>query len=281
MRNTIMLCRLQAVPHRVENSQEQCGGDHQVAALAEGAHEQRGHRDHHDLGAQVGGRDPRALFLGRRQRAEDVAQRGVGDLDVEHRHEGAEHAGGHRDPGARIDVRTVGRGARRAVVRRRPGLARRGLMTVLTAPRRCGRLLLRAFFFLAQVDLDHRRHARHQAARVLLEVFRLEGDLDRHALDDLGEVAGRVIGRQQRELVARGRREAVHAADQFPVLQGVDFDPDFLARHQARQLGFLEVGGHPHVVLHDGGQLLARLDAGADFDAALADAADTGATIWL
>ena len=39
------------------------------------------------------------------------------------------------------------------------------------------------------------------------------------------------------------------------------------------KLGFLEVGGHPHVVLHDRGQLLARLDTRADFDAALADPA--------
>ena len=117
------------------------------------------------------------------------------------------------------------------------------------------------------------RHARHQAAIHGLDVLRFEDDLDRHALDDLGEVAGGVIGRQQGELGARGRREAVDGAEQGLARHGVDLHADVLARLQVGQLGFLEVGGQPDVLLHDGGQLLARLDALAHLDGALADAA--------
>jgi hypothetical protein len=103
MRKAIMLGRFQAKPHSVEN-EEQRGGAHHVGAHAEHAHEQAGHRDHDDLGHQVGGGDPRALFLRGRQRAEDILQRRVGDLDIQHRHEGAQHAGGHRHPGATGDL---------------------------------------------------------------------------------------------------------------------------------------------------------------------------------
>ena len=49
-----------------------------------------------------------------------------------------------------------------------------------------------------------------------------------------------------------------------------------LAAVQVGQLGFLEVGGDPDVVLHDGRQLLARLHAHARFHVALADAAGDG-----
>ena len=40
----------------------------------------------------------------------------------------------------------------------------------------------------------------------------IEHDLDRDALDDLGEVAGRVVGRQQGEFEAARRRQAVDMA---------------------------------------------------------------------
>src|SRR5262245_1613948 len=50
------------------------------------------------------------------------------------------------------------------------------------------------------------RHARAQQA---LQAVVVEHDLHRHALHDLGEVAGGVVGRQQREFEAARRRQAV------------------------------------------------------------------------
>jgi hypothetical protein len=38
--------------------------------------------------------------------------------------------------------------------------------------------------------------------------MRIEGDFDRHALDNFGKMSGRVIGRQQREFLAAGGRHA-------------------------------------------------------------------------
>ncbi len=61
-------------------------------------HQPGGEGDHDDLRHQVGSGDPRAFLQGSGQRALDVLERGVGDLDVEHRHEGAEHGTHHRDP---------------------------------------------------------------------------------------------------------------------------------------------------------------------------------------
>ena len=55
--------------------------------------------NHHDLGDQIGGRDPAAVVDAGADRALDVGKRGVDDLDVEHRHEGAERRADHREPG--------------------------------------------------------------------------------------------------------------------------------------------------------------------------------------
>src|SRR5471030_563149 len=52
------------------------------------------------------------------------------------------------------------------------------------------------------VDRRLDRHARPQQAGELAVV---EHDLHRDALHDLGEVAGRIVGRQQREFEAAGR----------------------------------------------------------------------------
>ena len=52
----------------------------------------------------------------------------------------------------------------------------------------------------------------------------VEDDLHRDALHDLGEVAGGVVGRQQREFLTAGRREAVDAAAEELAREGVDLD---------------------------------------------------------
>ena len=69
-----------------------------------------------------------------------------------------------------------------------------------------------------------------------------QGDAHRHALHDLGEIAGGVVGRQQAELGAAGRREALDAAGQRPVGIGVDRDLGRLARPHPGQLRLLEIG---------------------------------------
>ena len=75
---------------------------------------------------------------------------------------------------------------------------------------------------------------------------------------------------------ARRGSEAVHGTHQFLARHGVDGHVHALAAVQVGQLRFLEVGGDPDVVLHDGRQLLARLHAHARFHVALADAAGDG-----
>src|SRR5256885_12835523 len=47
-------------------------------------------------------------------------------------------------------------------------------------------------------------------------LFRSEDDLDRHALDDLDEVAGRVLGGQEAEARAGAGLDAVHVPAQAP-----------------------------------------------------------------
>src|SRR6185369_11638795 len=53
----------------------------------------------------VGGRDPAAVIDTGPDRALDVGERSVDDLDVEHRHEGAERGAGDGDPGLGGDRR--------------------------------------------------------------------------------------------------------------------------------------------------------------------------------
>ena len=71
------------------------------------------------------------------------------------------------------------------------------------------------------------RHARAQVAREA--VVGVEHDLHRDALDDLGEVAGRVVGRQQGEFLAAGRGDAVDMAFDLDARKHVDLDLDLLA----------------------------------------------------
>ena len=78
-------------------------------------------------------------------------------------------------------------------------------------------------------------------SRSLLRHVGGDGDADRHALHDLGEVAGRVLGRQQAEHRARGRRDALDRAGDVAIREGVDRDVHLLARPQRGELRLLEV----------------------------------------
>ena len=78
--------------------------------------------------------------------------------------------------------------------------------------------------------------------RDLLQHVLGEGDAHRDPLHDLGEVAGRVVRRQQRELRARGGRNRRHHALTDPPVERVDGDVDLLARLDVAELGLLEIG---------------------------------------
>ena len=69
----------------------------------------------------------------------------------------------------------------------------------------------------------------------------VEHDFYRHALHDLGEIAGGIVGRQQREFETAGRRQAVDMAPEFCAVEAVDGDFNGLAVAHMRELGFLEI----------------------------------------
>jgi hypothetical protein len=70
--------------------------------------------DDDDLGDQIRGRNPAAVVDAGTDPALDIGQRGVDDLDVEYRHEGAEVGADYRDPGLeRHGLRRSGRPFRR------------------------------------------------------------------------------------------------------------------------------------------------------------------------
>src|SRR5207253_2108536 len=60
----------------------------------------------------------------------------------------------------------------------------------------------------------------------------------------ISEIAGRVVGRQQREFQTAGRRQAVDVAPQFGAMEAVDLDLDRLAVADMGELGFLEIRHH-------------------------------------
>src|ERR1700730_3481947 len=81
---------------------------------------------------------------------------------------------------------------------------------------------------LIGVNPGHDRHAPQQALHQRLILVEL--DPDRHALHHLGEIAGRIVGRQQRELRSAGRCDPRDAAAQFFARESIDGDIDRLAR---------------------------------------------------
>ena len=120
------------------------------------------------------------------------------------------------------------------------------------------------------VDADDDRHAGPQ--HLLGADLRRHADAHRNALHDLGEVAGRVVGRQQREHRARGRRHAFDRAGDGVAVERVDRDRHGLAGMQVGELRLLEVGVDVDVVeRHEAGEALARLHIVAALHGAVAD----------
>ena len=114
------------------------------------------------------------------------------------------------------------------------------------------------------------RHARTQFDERV--ACRVERDLHRDALHDLGEIAGGVVRRQQREFLAAGGRDAVDMAVHDLAREHVDLDRDGLAFAHVGELRLL-------VVRHDIGavdrhhrhQLRSGLHVLADAQRAVAD----------
>ena len=103
-------------------------------------------------------------------------------------------------------------------------------------------------------------------------VVAVERDLDGNALHHLGEIAGGVVRRQQREFLAAGGRDAVDAAVHDLAGEHVDGDVDRLALAHVGQLGFLEVRHHIGAGdRHHRHQLRAGLHELADAQRAVAD----------
>src|SRR4051812_1271935 len=103
-------------------------------------------------------------------------------------------------------------------------------------------VLLRSAFVLNGgfgVDCRFRRHARPQQA---IQPAIVEHDFDRHTLNNLGEIAGGVVGRQQGELESAGGRETVDVAPQDGRMKAVDLELDRLPVTNMGELRLLEIG---------------------------------------
>ena len=127
----------------------------------------------------------------------------------------------------------------------------------------------------AAVDIDDDRQAGAQPARLQ----RRFGHVDAHrdALHDLGEIAGGIFRRQQREQRARGGRQRRHRALEFVAVDGIDREFHFLAGNQLAKLCLLEIGDQIDLVeRHDHRELLAGRNQVAELDRPIADHAVIG-----
>src|ERR1700694_225858 len=112
---------------------------------------------------------------------------------------------------------------------------------------------------LAGVDIRDDGHSGQQAFQQRLILIQL--DTDWNALDHLGEIAGGVVRRQQRELRTTRRRDPLDAAVEFFVRETVDGDVDRLARLHPRELRFLVIANHIDVrQRHNIDQVAADID---------------------
>ncbi len=94
-----------------------------------------------------------------------------------------------------------------------------GLAPAVRSGRRVQNLLLGVY----------RRIDRHAGPQLVSELAAGATSLNRDALDDLCEVAGGVVGRQQSELLPAGRRDAVDTAPEGHTRERVDLDDRRLA----------------------------------------------------
>src|SRR6266849_6670849 len=103
------------------------------------------------------------------------------------------------------------------------------------------------------------RHSRQQPLQQRLVL--VERDPNRNALNHLGEIAGGVVGRQQRELRSAGGRDPLDPAMQSLAWETVDGHVDRLAWFYPGELGLLVVGDNVDVwQRHDIDQVASDID---------------------
>src|SRR6266545_5600594 len=97
---------------------------------------------------------------------------------------------------------------------------------------------------LVRLDGRDDAHSRPQYMR------RIDGPIqmsaDGNPLHNLGEVARGVVGRQQRELRARGRRQALDVPAEMHALVRIHRNVSGVAGRHVGRLGFLEIRRDPH-----------------------------------
>src|SRR6266702_6877389 len=156
-------------------------------------------------------------------------------------------------PSSKLSPNAPRRSGRPTVVSRLSKLARNEpSSTAATANSGCGAMPPReigpwpAASFAAiralRVDAGDDRHARHEPRQQRLVVIEL--DAHGNALHHLGEIAGGVVGRQQRDLRTGRRRDALDLAAELFARKTVDGDLDRLARCYVRELGLLVIRDH-------------------------------------
>ena len=119
-----------------------------------------------------------------------------------------------------------------------------------------------------------RRHLSRGPAETAQHRVVVELDADGNALNDLGEVAGRVLGRDHAEDRAGRGGHGENMAAKDVVRQDIGDDRRRLSRRHMLELAFLEVGVHPEVMRRDDGdEIGAACDIGADLSGAIADIA--------
>jgi hypothetical protein len=107
---------------------------------------------------------------------------------------------------------------------------------------------------LALIDMDDDRQARPQLAQFGAIV--VEHNARGHTLHDLGEIAGRVLRRDDAELGASCRRKARDATMKGDARYGISDDLCRLTFAHPGELAFLEIGIDPQAVSrHDGQEL--------------------------
>ncbi len=110
-RRMIICCRFSGEGTGDREDQEQHRVDQQIVADREDPGQPAAERNDDDLGDQIGGRDPAAIVGAGADRALDVGERCIDDLDVEDRHEGAERGADDGCPHAKRAHGGFGRAA--------------------------------------------------------------------------------------------------------------------------------------------------------------------------
>src|SRR5262245_50753284 len=101
----------------------------------------------------------------------------------------------------------------------------------------------------------------------------VDDDLDRHALDDLDEIAGRILRRECGKFRTRSKLDAVHMAFEVKLRIGVHRNRHGLPGPYPGELGFLEIFRDPNLGRNNRQDLLTGSHIIAHVDIAFGDPA--------